>query len=757
MPIKKSIKTDMLIFLLALTAASISITAYIGVNSVRTAGYDIQQITAAALSTQAEKFLPQLAEEAANKNDIIFDRMQRNAGSLAAYTANIFDNPESFARENYWKFDEHIFTGEHGQHLNGMNDTSSVFISNHIAITDDLKKRVELSAYLDYASPKFLENEPHAVAIWWTGPEGEARYYPNIGLGNIAPPDEKVTEEIFFVVANPKNNPEKKVAWTPVYDDPAAQGLMITASAPIYTKKGFLGVLGIDVTLNIITKNIEEYNPIENSYSFLIDKEGRAIALPEKAYEDILARARMPGEFGANLNNVTNEFSPVISEMKRGLHGFQSINVGNKELYIAYAPLEGTGFSLGIVTEKAVLLKAVGDMQKAVEDSAQRTIYFLILPAGLLILVAAWTVGFFYIQRIINPIKKLTETAEEISKGNLNVKSDIKSKNEIGQLASTFNQMTKDLKKSQEQIMVHSEELESTVQERTSELNEKVKELEGNRTAILNMMEDVDSTNKELVKAQEKLKKSFTELKSLDQNKDTFISIAAHELKTPMTAIHGFAQLLENEKVIRDPESRNKYLKIIEHEVERLAKLVTEVLDLSRVDLGIIKFSIEDVDVAKIANEVEEELKEKVKSKKLYLKFMKEKHLPTIQTDKERLKQVLINLVDNSIKYAEKGGTTVDIAKEKDFLKFTIADKGIGIPKNRYDKMFTRFYQVENPLTRKVGGSGLGMSICKEFVEALGGKIWFESRVGKGTTFFFTLPIRSRIAEANKYQKQNND
>jgi signal transduction histidine kinase len=86
-----------------------------------------------------------------------------------------------------------------------------------------------------------------------------------------------------------------------------------------------------------------------------------------------------------------------------------------------------------------------------------------------------------------------------------------------------------------------------------------------------------------------------------------------------------------------------------------------------------------------------------------------------------------------------------------------MADRGIGIPKERQPKMFTRFYQVENPLTRKVGGSGLGLSICKEFVEALGGRIWFESHVGKGTTFYFTLPIKSKIFAANKYQKQQPD
>jgi HAMP domain-containing protein/uncharacterized membrane protein (Fun14 family) len=476
--IKKSIKTDILIFLLGLTAISISIIAYIGVNSIEIAGHDTQQITSAALSSQAERFLVQLTEAAAEKNDNILENVRKDASNVAAYAGNIFDNPDTFARDAYWKFDDHVFTGDKGQHMNGMDDVSSVFIPNHITIDDDLKERVELSMYLNYIFPRVIENNPNAVAIWMVGPLGESLYYPNIGLGNIAPPDERVTEEIFVASANPQNNPGRKVVWTPVYDDPAAQGLMITASAPIYTKKGFFGVLGIDVTLNTLIKNIEEYNPIEHSYAFLIDKDGYSIALPEQAYKDIFGKNRTANESRANLNNLTNEFSTVINNMKEGSSNFQSINVGNEELYVAYAPLESTGFSLGIVVEKAVMLQAVNDLQKEVEDSTQKMIYLRILPIGLFIIIIAWIVGFLYVRRIIKPIKKLTETAGEISKGNLNVKSDVKSNNEIGELASAFNQMTEDLKKSQEWIKKHSEELEKQVAERTEELEKSKKELE---------------------------------------------------------------------------------------------------------------------------------------------------------------------------------------------------------------------------------------------------------------------------------------
>jgi signal transduction histidine kinase len=365
----------------------------------------------------------------------------------------------------------------------------------------------------------------------------------------------------------------------------------------------------------------------------------------------------------------------------------------------------------------------------------------------------AISLALFVRNSISKPLTKLTKATKEISEG-MKANIQISSKNEIGDLAKAFVAMESQMNVSRKKLENYTKDLEKSVQDRTQELNSKVSELEENRTAILNMMEDVDQTNKQLTGTQGKLKKSFKELKKLDTEKDQFISIAAHELKTPMTAIHGFAQLLEKENVIKDPENRSKYLKIIEHEVERLARLVTEVLDLSRVDLGTIKFVIDDVDVAQMAEEVHEELKEKARTKGLFLKFNVSR-LPKIETDKERVRQILINIVDNSLKYSEKGGTTVTIAREKEFIKFTVADKGIGIPKEHFSKMFTRFYQVENPLTRKVGGTGLGLSICKEFVQALGGKIWFESELGKGTTFYFTIPVVSKVPDANRRQENS--
>jgi two-component system phosphate regulon sensor histidine kinase PhoR len=374
------------------------------------------------------------------------------------------------------------------------------------------------------------------------------------------------------------------------------------------------------------------------------------------------------------------------------------------------------------------------------------TLFFNLTFAVLLFLISI-VYSFVMYKSIVEPLEEIEKGTKKIAEGEFGFSLKVKSEDEIGKLALEFNQMSQKLLEFKNKIEAHEKELEKTVEKRTKELREKVRELTEAKTALTNMMADLDETNKKLLEAQKKLKKSFRELKKLDVEKDRFISIAAHELKTPMTAISGFAQLLKNEKIIEDKERREKYLKIIEEEIKRLAKLVTDVLDLSRIDLGTIKVFIEEVNVKEILNEVKDEMEELAKEKGLYLNIKIDEKVSTIFTDREKLKRILVNLVSNGIKYTEKGGVTIEAVKEKDKVRFCVCDTGIGIPKEHFKKIFTRFYQVASPHTRKVTGSGLGLSICKELVELLGGRIWFESKLGKGSKFYFTLPIKYKTSK----------
>lgn len=396
-----------------------------------------------------------------------------------------------------------------------------------------------------------------------------------------------------------------------------------------------------------------------------------------------------------------------------------------------------------------ILEKEEDRINKMSEELGQlhySTLFFNLTFALLLFLISI-VYSFVMYKSIVEPLEEIEKGTKKIAEGEFGFSLKVKSEDEIGKLALEFNQMSQKLLEFKNKIEAHEKELEKTVEKRTKELREKVRELTEAKTALTNMMADLDETNKKLLEAQKKLKKSFRELKKLDVEKDRFISIAAHELKTPMTAISGFAQLLKNEKIIEDKERREKYLKIIEEEIKRLSKLVTDVLDLSRIDLGTIKVFVEEVNVKEILNEVKDEMEELAKEKGLYLNIKIDEKVSTIFTDREKLKRILVNLVSNGIKYTEKGGVTIEAVKEKDKVRFCVCDTGIGIPKEHFKKIFTRFYQVASPHTRKVTGSGLGLSICKELVELLGGRIWFESKLGKGSKFYFTLPIKYKTSK----------
>jgi len=491
----------------------------------------------------------------------------------------------------------------------------------------------------------------------------------------------------------------------------------IPISLPIEDEnKTKIGVLATEIDLSPMWETVSKIKVKETGYVYVVDQDGYLIA-----YKDVkLIKENLNLKYILGVENFLNNIGKSATY----------VSFNNEMVTGMWKPIEITGW--GLITELPTK-----------EIFQELSVLFFIGGISVVIFISFIIIILMIIfKRLLTPISYLQKGVTEIKSGNLDYNIEVVSKDEIGQLASAFNQMVKDLKKSRTEIEKYSKNLEKQVSKRTEDLNEKVKELTDAKNAMLNMTEDLDETNRKLMETQNQLKKSFKELKELDVDKDRFISIAAHELKTPMTAVHGFAQLLEKENIIENEEIRTKYLKIIETEIERLGELVTDVLDLSRIDLGTMKFNIEDADIVKIMEDVKDEMTQKVKEKGLTLDFNIDHDLPIIKTDKEKLREVLINLIDNSVKYTSRGGIKIDTHKEGNYIKFSVTDTGIGIPKKYFNKLFTRFYQVESPLTRKVGGSGLGLSICKEYIEKLGGRIWLKSKIGKGTTFYFTLPIK---------------
>jgi sigma-B regulation protein RsbU (phosphoserine phosphatase) len=239
----------------------------------------------------------------------------------------------------------------------------------------------------------------------------------------------------------------------------------------------------------------------------------------------------------------------------------------------------------------------------------------------------------------------------------------------------------------------------------------------------------------ELVAANERLQE-------LDRLKSEFLSTVSHELRTPLTSIRSFSEILLRYGV-DDPAKRTKFLTIINTESKRLTNMINELLDLSKIEAGKVEFDLVSVDLAEILSECLEISQLLFEEKGVSLVMDVESGLPSVLVDHDRLHQIMTNLLANASNFSpEKGEVLVEAKRKGDFAEVSVADQGPGIPEDRLPEIFEPFGQIHDPQKKKPRGTGLGLKISKEIVNRMGGKIWVESVLGAGTTFFFTVPLK---------------
>jgi signal transduction histidine kinase len=236
------------------------------------------------------------------------------------------------------------------------------------------------------------------------------------------------------------------------------------------------------------------------------------------------------------------------------------------------------------------------------------------------------------------------------------------------------------------------------------------------------------------------LAEALAEKTRLETLQNAFLSTVSHELQTPVSIIKAYAETLSREDATWPPETVRRVAATIQEECDRLHGLITDLLDLSRIQAGRLAMRIAPVDLARLAREVVDLLQQKTGIHQLQALFPAD--FPKIEGDEEKLRRVLRNLVDNAIKYAPGGGPIIVAGEARpDEVRLVVRDEGVGIPPEELGRVFERFYRVDSRLSRSTHGAGLGLSICKAIVEAHGGRIWAESAgPGKGSTFTVALP-----------------
>jgi signal transduction histidine kinase len=484
---------------------------------------------------------------------------------------------------------------------------------------------------------------------------------------------------------------------------------LMAASAPIFNSSTgqFLGIIVARIELNYFYGIVAERTGLgESGEIYIVNKYGFMVT-PSKFKAQTFLRQRV--EFCTNgLDSLPHKTHRI------GVYpGYRGVLVLGTSEYIPQMQWH-------IVAEL--------DRREALAPLVKIRILFLAIL--FLVPLAAWLIGAFSSGLIARPIHNLHVGTEIIGAGNLDYKVSTTARDEIGQLSRAFDQMTEELKKSRDSLQELAGSLEEKVKERTEELSR-------SQEASLNMLED-------LTEAKEKLNKYTQELEEALRVKSDFTSMVSHELRTPLTAIkEGISIVLDGSAGAINAEQK-EFLEIAKNNVDRLARLINEVLDFQKLESGRMVFNMQEHDINEIARGVRKSMLALAEGKGLDFILKLDETSPRIKFDQDKIIQVLINLVNNAIKFTDKGSVTIATSRSNNVILVSVGDTGAGIKSEDIPRLFQKFEQLGRDNERKTGGTGLGLAISKEIIEGHRGKIWAESKLGEGTVFHFVLPIKER-------------
>ena len=235
-----------------------------------------------------------------------------------------------------------------------------------------------------------------------------------------------------------------------------------------------------------------------------------------------------------------------------------------------------------------------------------------------------------------------------------------------------------------------------------------------------------------------------TKEKLIEKMKTEFVSVAAHQLRTPLSTIKWTIRMILDGDVGEVSEEQRELLEQTYISNERMIRLINDLLDVSRIEEGRLLYNQEDTQIEDVLDSVIEASQEMLRNKNMVLEVNK-KETPKVKIDKEKIGVVIQNLLENAIKYTEQGGKIkITLDNDEKNVIFKIEDSGVGIPKSQQDRIFTKFFRAENVTRMETNGTGLGLYTTKNIVQAHKGQIWFESEENKGTTFYFTIPINNK-------------
>ena len=673
----------------ALIVLYFSINAYISSKNIQLLLKEAQSHSQVILKNEATIISDKLAE------------VSRMASILQFTHQNIMSNPKHFGLPfGEPKFD----VAPNGVFYKTNQVGSSLYYSSQTKITEVEKNKAFFTEAMDMSLKSVVDVNPNINAAYFNSWDNMNRLYPFI---------EKVYEQYgehinmedynFYYLANLKHNPEKKPVWTSAYLDPAGNGWMLSCIVPIYNKDFLEGVTGLDITIDSFVKNILDRKLPYNANLFMIDKDGMIIAMPEKIesllglkelkehlYTDsILKTISKPEEF-----NIFTNKSPFASHFKNLVENkmsYATLKIDDKEYLTLQQNIDETNWKLMILINKENIFSSIEYLKELSNKIGYAAIAFLLL---------FYVIFFYFLLKRINvfsdsitkPIIDLSNQTSQISAKNTNVKILDTNVSEIYQLSSNFVSMI-------------------------NELNERTKRLYA--------------------------AKIFAE--EANKSKDDFLANMSHELKTPLNSINIISDVMMKNKSGNLDEKQIKNLEIVHKCGKDLLYLINDVLDLSKLDAKQNHLRITKINVKEFMTSIYEMFYAQTKAKNLKLIFEIDDRLDFIYSDQEKIKQIVKNLLSNALKFTSQGKIEFLIKDDKNNIKILIKDEGIGIAQDKLEYIFDRFKQLDGSTTRKYGGTGLGLTICKELITLLNAHIKVTSEENKGSTFEVTIPKNSNL------------
>ena len=465
---------------------------------------------------------------------------------------------------------------------------------------------------------------------------------------------------------------------------------------------------------------------------------------------------------------------PEVVEALQGKTGksIRFSSTANRDMLFVAVPIEKDGKTTGVI-RTSLFLKDI--------DNLLTKLNYHVAWVSLVIVLIALLGAFLISNSVVRPIRHLTLAAKKVASGDFSVRVFLKTKNELRVLADSFNRMNEEMEKMFLELGQQKEDLKSIIdslqegllvldkQGKVIRSNESFRKIIGNQavegkfyweimrnprlsellkkagTEKTNFVEELKLGDRifmcsvTLLKGGEEIVSIFhdiTEIKDIEKIKKDFVINVSHELRTPLTAIKGYAETLRKEV---DTAPGKKYLETVERNTDRLINIVNDLLQLSNLEEKAV-LELENIDLGGFLENTIRIFDQRLKDKQLSLVIDVKENLPTIKADRFKLEQMLLNLLDNAVKYTDRGEITVSMDVHGKRMHIQVRDTGIGIPKDDIPRIFERFYVVDKSRSRKSGGTGLGLSIVKHIVLLHHGTIDIESALSKGTTVTVTLP-----------------